>query len=465
MKKILRSNVFMALFMVFMLPFTTWSAVHIVNVQNNFFSPSNINNVQIGDVIRWVWVSGVHTTTSTTIPVGAAPWDSPITSGSPTYEYTVTVAGSYNYVCTPHAGMGMVGSFTVSAGSTLSVSPSNQSVSAMAGSTMFTVTSNSSWTATSNQPWCTVTPSGTGNGTITANYSANPATTTRVATITVSVSGLPSETVTVTQAGAAATLSVAPSNQNVAATAGSTMFTVTSNSNWTASSNQTWCTVTSGGSGNGTITANYSENTSVTSRVATITVIASGAANQTVTVTQEGAAATLSVDPPNHNVSPMAGSVVFMVTSNTNWTAQSNSDWCVTNTEGTGNAELIADYTENETYEVRVAELVITVDGLPPQTVTVTQDASTVSVNNILAGSFQLFPNPAQQTINISFADNIGKEVQLTIAQMNGRIVMDTPLTTSKIRTIDISELPSGTYIISVISGDKSHRQILVKAR
>lgn len=463
MKTILRSIVFVNLFLAIMLPYNTWSAVHIVNVQNNFFSPANINNVQIGDVIRWVWVSGFHTTTSTTIPVGAASWDSPITSGSPTFEYTVTVAGSYNYVCTPHAGIGMVGSFTVSAGSTLSVSPPNQNVSAMAGSTVFTVTSNSSWTANSNQTWCTVTLSGTGNGAITANYTANPATTTRIATITVTVSGLPSETVTVTQAGAAATLSVTPSNQNVAAIAGSTIFNVTSNSNWTASSNQPWCTVTSSGSGNGTVTAVYEENFSIEPRVATITVSASGAANQTVTVTQEGAAATLAVNPPNHNVSPLAGSVVFMVTSNTNWTVESNSDWCLTNTEGSGNADLLVEYFENETYEVRVAELIITVDGLPSETVTVTQDASTVSVNDNPLNRFQLFPNPAQQTLNIIF-DGIGKQAQLTIAQTDGRIVLNTLVKTNDLMNYDISKLPSGTYIVSVISGGKSQRQILIKA-
>lgn len=454
----------MALFMALLLPYTTWSAVHIVNVQNNFFSPSNINNVQVGDIIRWVWVSGIHTTTSSTIPSGAASWDSPITSGSPSFEYTVTVAGSYNYVCTPHVGIGMVGSFTVSAGSTLSVSPSNQNVSAMAGSAIFTVTSNSNWTATSNQTWCTVTPSGNGNGTLTANYTTNPATTTRVATVTVSVSGLPSETVTVTQAGAAATLSVTPSNQNVSAPTGSTIFNVTSNSNWTASSNQTWCTINSGGSGNGTITAVYEENSSIEPRVATITVSASGAANQTVTVSQEGAAATLAVTPPNHNVSPLAGSVIFMVTSNTNWAVQSNSDWCITNTEGSGNANLVAEYSENETYEIRVAELVITVEGLPSQTVTVTQDASTVSVSDIPLNGFQLYPNPAQQTINISF-DGIGKEARLTIAQTDGRIVLNSLIKTNELRTFDISELPSGTYIVSVVTGDKSQRQILIKSQ
>lgn len=83
-------------------------------------------------------------------------------------------------------------------GPTLSVSPTNLSVSALAGSANFSVSSNSLWSATSNQSWCTVTPSGSGNGIITAAYSANTGAT-RTATITVTVSGLPSVNVSLIQ--------------------------------------------------------------------------------------------------------------------------------------------------------------------------------------------------------------------------------------------------------------------------
>ena len=138
----------------------------------------------------------------------------------------------------------------------------------------------------SNQSWCTVTPSGSGNGTITANYTINNTGLSRVANITVTVSGLTPVVVTVTQA--APTLSVTPSNQDVTYPAGSTAFTVTSNSNWTASSDQGWCTVTSSGSGNGAITVNYTANTTYSSRVANITVTVTGLTPVVVTVTQAG---------------------------------------------------------------------------------------------------------------------------------------------------------------------------------
>ncbi|MGE5457176.1 MAG: plastocyanin/azurin family copper-binding protein, partial [Methanococcaceae archaeon] len=86
---------------------------HVVNVQNYAFVPANLN-VQVGDTIRWVWINGSHTTTSTTIPVGAPAWDEPINSSNTFYEYRVSVVGVYNYLCTPHANT-QIGHFTATA--------------------------------------------------------------------------------------------------------------------------------------------------------------------------------------------------------------------------------------------------------------------------------------------------------------------------------------------------------------
>lgn len=375
MKKLIQPISLMAFLLTSFLPLESLATKHTINVQNFSFSPANITNVQIGDTMRWVWISGVHTTTSSGIPAGADSWDSPITSTVTFYEYRVSVAGVYNYVCTPHVGMNMIGSFTVQAGSTLSVSPSNQNVPETAGNTTFSVISNSNWTALSNQTWCTVTPSGSGNGTITATYSANPGTTNRVAGITVSVSGLPSQTVTVTQAGAEPTLSVNPPNQDVSAEAGSTNFTVTSNSAWSAQSNALWCSVTS---------------------------------------------------------------------------------------EGSGNSIIIADYTENTTFETRVAELVIFVENLPPQTVTVTQEASTVSVNEIQLPGFQLYPNPAKEYFYVRTNNLSAGDLELTIQKMDGSVVVEKFVFSAEDKPVDVKGFPAGTYIVSLKTGEKTHNQRLV---
>jgi len=86
------------------------ATTHTITQQSLTFSPSQLT-VEVGDVILFQWTSGNHTTTSATVPPGAATWDELLTASMPTYEYTVTVEGIYGYVCTPHALAGMVGGF------------------------------------------------------------------------------------------------------------------------------------------------------------------------------------------------------------------------------------------------------------------------------------------------------------------------------------------------------------------
>ncbi len=83
------------------------ATTHTVQVSNFSFTPSNVNAV-VGDTMHWVWVGGSHTTTCdgsiyTVLPAGAPSWNSSINSGNPTFDYVITVAGSYTYKCTPHA--------------------------------------------------------------------------------------------------------------------------------------------------------------------------------------------------------------------------------------------------------------------------------------------------------------------------------------------------------------------------
>ena len=168
----------------------------------------------------------------------------------------------------------------------LNVDPPDQNVGSTSGNTTFNVTSNTSWTVTGNAGWITVTPSGTGNDTIHVSFTENTSITNRLDTITVSATGIASVKVTLTQSGAPLTLNVTPPNQDVTSTAGNTSFSVTSNTDWTVTSDASWCTVTSGGSGVGTIVADYTENTALQVRTANISVTVPSLPVQTVTVSQ-----------------------------------------------------------------------------------------------------------------------------------------------------------------------------------
>lgn len=97
------------------------ATIHVVNVANFTFSPATVDDVIVGDTVRWVWESGNHTTTcdpatqgtGNSLPEGAATWDALITTTATTFDYKVTVAGTYNYWCKPHKP-DMAGSFTAS---------------------------------------------------------------------------------------------------------------------------------------------------------------------------------------------------------------------------------------------------------------------------------------------------------------------------------------------------------------
>jgi plastocyanin len=85
------------------------ATVHQVSVADLAFSPPSMN-VIVGDTIQWFWVSGNHTTTSDSVPAGAATWNSNINSTTPIFNYIVTQPGTYNYHCALHAQM--TGTFT-----------------------------------------------------------------------------------------------------------------------------------------------------------------------------------------------------------------------------------------------------------------------------------------------------------------------------------------------------------------
>ena len=102
------------LLLTFCLLFTSmsYSTTLIISASGMSFSP-NTGTINLGDTVIFQWVEGVHTTTSTSVPVGAATWDEQLNATSPSYMYLPTVAGDYAYKCIPHEQMGMTGTFTV----------------------------------------------------------------------------------------------------------------------------------------------------------------------------------------------------------------------------------------------------------------------------------------------------------------------------------------------------------------
>lgn len=97
--------------------------VRMVTTQNGasgMFEPQNIT-VKRGTTVRWVMADGqaAHNVSFTQGQGNPAGWtppaDSPyLTQAGQTFDLTIDwPAGTYNYVCVPHAATGMVGTVTV----------------------------------------------------------------------------------------------------------------------------------------------------------------------------------------------------------------------------------------------------------------------------------------------------------------------------------------------------------------
>jgi len=86
---------------------------------SNTFVPANVT-IMLDETVSFVNTGGFHNVngSQTTYPSNPASFGFPTPSSALwTYNHTFTIAGVYDYVCDPHAGLGMTGTVTVLAGS------------------------------------------------------------------------------------------------------------------------------------------------------------------------------------------------------------------------------------------------------------------------------------------------------------------------------------------------------------
>lgn len=82
----------------------SFAATKTVDIHNFSFSPSTVT-INQGDSVRWVWVEGMHSTTSGTCSGGTCTpngvWSSPIQSDGE-FTFTFQTPGTYPYYCAVH---------------------------------------------------------------------------------------------------------------------------------------------------------------------------------------------------------------------------------------------------------------------------------------------------------------------------------------------------------------------------
>ena len=94
---------------------------YIVELTAMDFTPENLS-ISLGETVKWVWVAGYHNVNGSldAYPNNPEGFESEFGSEGFTYSYTFNTAGTYDYHCDPHLGMGMVGTVSV-----IDTTPSN----------------------------------------------------------------------------------------------------------------------------------------------------------------------------------------------------------------------------------------------------------------------------------------------------------------------------------------------------
>ena len=367
-----------------------------------------------------------------------------------------------------------------------------------------------------------ITLDATGDGTLVVAYSANATTAERIGTLTLSVldgsaNVLTTPTpidITLTQAFAAAqtsptlTLSgigitdpVSPAmNYTADVDAAETTLTVdvtlaSGVTTWRATTTDTFVTFNSA-TGDNSMDAllTIAENILTATRTATITFAGTGGSvdiTQTLIITQAAAVVlptlTISVTGVTDLVSPAtnytadadaAGTTLTVdvtLTDATGWAASTTADFVTSNPAMGGNDDdAVLTIDENTTFAERMATITLITtghEGTPDSvSLTITQGAradttitlppkdTTTTLYSYTRVNFSLYPNPTKGTLTI---EGVMGHLQMYIHDLVGREVMTYSLTPSK-KTIDVSNLPSGMYVVTLQGEDKTWTEVLI---
>jgi plastocyanin len=111
----------------FLLSFAAYSQTsYTVQASDYKFTPSDLT-ITAGDTVTWVWVNGMHTTTSDSTS-GIDVWDANLNQTSKSFSFVFSSPGVHNYYCKFHKSLGMIGTITVN-NATAITSTSQQPVS------------------------------------------------------------------------------------------------------------------------------------------------------------------------------------------------------------------------------------------------------------------------------------------------------------------------------------------------
>lgn len=272
------------------------------------------------------------------------------------------------------------------------------------------LTSNGDWSVDACPNWLTVSPmEGSGDAQLRVTVSPNLSDTERVGEIKVS-SKDNSTSMTVTQAAAEFDfITITPDLYQCGEEGGEAEVSVSSNFAWTVSGVPDWMTCTPmEGTGEAMVTLTVRAIASEMSdaREADL-VFGNGTTHAILHVSQSREPqVNISVMPKIIDVDYEGGAKSVAVMCDGAWTASASEDWVTLDaTQGEGNAELVVTVSENPTFELRQASVVLVSSSGMEAIITVRQDAAPTpnpSFLEVTPSSFSFGKEGGSQELNIS---------------------------------------------------------------
>ena len=83
---------------------------HVVNTAGMTFSPDSLT-INVGDTVTWINTGGFHNINATLVTFANNPegFGNGVASDPWSFQWIFTIAGTYDYQCDPHVGLGMIG--------------------------------------------------------------------------------------------------------------------------------------------------------------------------------------------------------------------------------------------------------------------------------------------------------------------------------------------------------------------
>ena len=273
------------------------------------------------------------------------------------------------------------------------------------------ISSNVSWKIESSENWLSFsTLSGSNSAKVNVTALANTSTSERSTIITVKGDDGITKTINAKQPGVNALLTVSTQSMSFPYSAGNIGFSINSNTSWevSVSSNATsWLSISaSSGFNFGIIDVSVTANPS-SQRTGTITV-SGGGITRTISVTQAGVNALLTVSTQSMSFPSSAGDIPFQINSNTSWEVKVSSNatsWLSISTSSGAYVGIISvSVTANPSMSQRTGTITVSGGGIT-RIISVTQEGTCLTLST---SSLNFSSSAGQQSFDVNVTSGNG---------------------------------------------------------